>query len=190
VSTHPDSAAADTAAMLALAAGRDTALHELMDRWRAPLTAFLYRLTGCYETALDLAQETFVRIYQARARYDAAARFSTWLFAIAANLARNHARWRARHPEAPLPEDDTRHDPAADPAATAQAREKLRAVQHALAALPGDQREALILSAYHDLPHAEIATILHCTAKAVEHRIHRARQQLRTTLAAHGENNA
>jgi len=187
VSTTSQPADPDTAAMHALADGQDTALHGVMDRWRDKVTAFLYRLTGCYETALDLAQETFVRVYRARLRYDARGVFSTWLFAIAANLARNRARWRARHPEAPLPQDDERHDPAADPATTAAAREQLRAVQQAMAALPGDQREALVLSVYHELPHAEIAAVLGCSAKAVEHRIHRARQQLRTMMARAGD---
>jgi RNA polymerase sigma-70 factor (ECF subfamily) len=172
----------DTADMLALAGGRDTALHGIMDRWRDKVAAFLYRMTGCQDTALDLAQETFVRVWQARHRYDAGGRFSTWLFAIAANLARNHARWRSRHPEAPLPEDDPRPDSAPDPAAAAAAREQLQAVQRAIAALPPDLREALVLSVYHEMPHAEIAAALGCSAKAVETRIYRARQLLREAL--------
>jgi RNA polymerase sigma-70 factor (ECF subfamily) len=172
----------DSADMLALAGGRDTALHGLMDRWRDKVAAFLHRMTGCQETALDLAQETFVRVWQARHRYEAGGRFSTWLFAIAANLARNHARWRSRHPEAPLPEDDLRPDSSLDPAATAAAREQIRAVQRAIAALPPDLREALVLSVYHEMPHAEIAAALGCSAKAVETRIYRARQHLREVL--------
>ena len=179
----PDAADPDAADMLALAAGRDTALHGIMDRWRDKVAAFLHRMTGCHETALDLAQETFVRVWQARQRYDAGGRFSTWLFAIAANLARNHARWRSRHPEAPLPEDDSRPDTSPDPAAGAAAREQLKAVQRAIAALPPDLREALILSVYHEMPHAEIAAALGCSAKAVETRIYRARQRLQETLA-------
>ena len=171
--------------MQALAAGQDTALHGIMDRWRDKVAAFLYRMCGSQDTALDLAQETFVRVYQARLRYTSGHPFSTWLFAIAANLARNHARWRSRHPEAPLPPLDVRPDPSADPAVTAAQREQLQAVQSAIAALPVDQREALVLSVYQELPHAEIAAALGCSAKAVEHRIHRARQQLRTALERH-----
>src|SRR6187549_905955 len=115
--------------MQALAAGEDTALHGIMDRWRDKVAAFLYRMCGSHETALDLAQETFVRVYQARRRYAPGKPFSTWLFAIAANLARKHARWRARHPETAHPHEDTREDTAADPAATAAARDTLCAVQ-------------------------------------------------------------
>ena len=173
----------DTADMQSLAGGHDTALNALMLRWRDKVTAFLHRMTGCPDTALDLAQETFVRVWQARRRYDARGRFSTWLFSIAANLARNHARWRSRHPEAALPEDDSRLDPSQSPDDATASREQVRAVQRAIAALPDDLREALVLSVYHDLPHAEIAAALGCSAKAVELRIYRARQQLRAALA-------
>jgi RNA polymerase sigma-70 factor (ECF subfamily) len=175
-------AAPDTAAMQALAAGQDTALHGLMDRWRDKVAAFLYRMCGSYDAALDLAEETFVRVYQARHRFTAGKPFSTWLFAIAANLARNHVRWRSRHPEVPLPQDDTRPDPGANPSSAIEAREQLRAVESAIAALPVDFREALVLSVYHELSHAEIAAALRCSTKAVERRISRARQQLREML--------
>jgi RNA polymerase sigma-70 factor (ECF subfamily) len=172
--------------MQALANGQDTALHGIMDRWRDKVAAFVFRMCGSYETARDLAAETFVRVYQARHRYSAGKPFSTWLFAIAANLARNHARWRSRHPEAPLPAEDNREAPDADPAAAAASREALCAVENAMAALPGDQREALVLSVYHELSHAEIAAALGCTVKAVERRICRAREQLRDTLQGRG----
>lgn len=170
--------------MAALAAGHDSALSAIMERWRQPVAAFLYRMTGQHDAANDLAQETFVRVYQARLRYDARGRFSTWLFSIAANLARNFARWRSRHPEVSLPDDDTREDPGYSPSAAAAARERSEAVQKAITSLPPDLREALVLSVYHDLSHAEIATTLGCTAKAVETRIYRARQALRESLKA------
>ena len=182
MSDSPPSQDADHAAMLALADGHDSALNDIMARWRGGIIAFLYRLTGCHETALDLTQETFVRVYTARHRYDARGKFSTWLFSIATNLARNHARWRSRHPEVALPEDDSRLDTAPAPDDAAVSREQLAAVQQAIAALPGDLREALVLSVYHEMPHAEIAAILGCSIKAVELRIYRARQQLREKL--------
>lgn len=174
---------ADAADMIALARGRDAALHGIMERWRSKVAGFLMRMTGCEETAQDLAQETFVRVWQARHRYEPGGRFSTWLFSIAANLARNHLRWRSRHPEAPLPEDDVRLDGAPDPAGSAEAREQLRAVRKAIAGLPAELREALVLSVYQEMPHAEIAGVLGCSAKAVETRIYRARQQLRELLS-------
>src|SRR5690606_35165531 len=89
-----DQPPADEALAAALRAGDDAALDTLMLRWQVPLRAFLYRHTHNEADALDLAQETFVRIYQHRARYREGARFSTWMFQIALNLARDHARRR------------------------------------------------------------------------------------------------
>src|SRR4030095_16121993 len=93
---------ADIKAMLRLRGGEDLALGELMQRWQEPLVSFIYRYTGNKEDALDLAQETFARVYESRIRYQPTAKFSTWLFKIAANLCRNHARWQERHPTVAL----------------------------------------------------------------------------------------
>ena len=83
--------------MSRLAAGDDLALNVLMDRWGERVASFLHKMTGSRDTAVDLAQETFVKLYQARDRYRPSGSFSTYLFAIASNLARNHARWKSRH---------------------------------------------------------------------------------------------
>jgi RNA polymerase sigma-70 factor, ECF subfamily len=101
--------ATDTELMTRLAQGDDLALNALMTRWGERVASFLYRMTGNPATAADLAQETFVKLYQARYRYRAAGKFSTYLFAIAANLERNHARWKMRHPTVSI---DQPEDPA------------------------------------------------------------------------------
>jgi RNA polymerase sigma-70 factor (ECF subfamily) len=90
--------ATDAELMASLAAGEDLALNALMARWSERVIAFLFRMTGRRETAVDLAQETFVKLYQARGNYRPQGAFSTYLLAFAVNLARNHARWQARHP--------------------------------------------------------------------------------------------
>ncbi len=82
--------------------GDDLALNALMDRWRKPILGYLYRTTGDYETAADLAQEVFVRVYRSRKKYRPSGSATSYLFTIAANLARNHFRWSKRHPEAEL----------------------------------------------------------------------------------------
>lgn len=177
--------------MQRLSAGDDPALNGLMERWQAPLTAFIYRYTGSHEDALDLAQETFVRVYQSRFRYRSGARFSAWLFTIAANLCRNHARWCKRHPTVSLHvspgEDEIGADMAApglSPAASAERRELAEAVREQVQRLPHDLRTAVLLSEYEQLSHAEIAEILGCTPKAVETRLYRARERLRKSLTA------
>src|SRR5260370_9065075 len=86
----------DAELMLRLKSGEDSILNELMTRWHQPLVAFIYRYIRHETDALDLAQETFVRVYETRHRYTVQAKFSTWLFSIAANLCRNHLRWRQR----------------------------------------------------------------------------------------------
>ena len=183
---------ADAHAMERLRDGDDLALNELMTRWQEPLTRFLIRYTGSEPDALDLAQDAFVRVYEARARYDARGNFSTWLYTIAGNLCRNHARYKTRHPALSLdaalsPDGDTTlgeqlPSDAATPAASADEMERAAAVRDAIAALPDEQRTATILFEYEDQSHAEIAAVLGCSAKAVETRLYRARQTLRERL--------
>ena len=181
-------AASDEGLMGALAAGDDAALNPLMDRWQAPLRRFLYRYTQNEADALDLAQETFVRIYQHRARYRAGARFSTWLFQIALNLARSRARWQRRHPTDSLDSESEIRNPQSPisdlttPAQAALSTERAASVRQAVAGLPAELREAVVLFEYEDKSHAEIAAIVRVTPKAVETRLYRARQQLRKTL--------
>lgn len=184
---------ADIAAMLRLRDGDDLALNELMSRWQEPLVRFLYRYTVSEEDAQDLAQETFVRVYEHRARYDARGKFSTWLYTIAGNLSRNHARWKVRHPTVSLETETAAQsdttlgeqlpDKARAPAQDAAGHELTDAVRDAIQALPDDQRTATILFEYEDQPHMEIAAVLGCSPKAVETRLYRARQFLRERLA-------
>lgn len=184
---------ADVAAMLRLREGDDLALNELMARWQTPLVRFLYRYTVSEPDALDLAQETFVRIYEHRTSYDARGKFSTWLYTIAGNLCRNHARWKARHPtvstEVEIPGESDRTlgdqlpDPMRTPAQEAAGHELADAVRDAIQALPDDQRTATILYEYEDVAYADIAKVLGCSAKAVENKLYRARQYLRERLA-------
>lgn len=186
-----DSHEADAAAMTRLRDGDDLALNELMARWQQPLVNYLARFCGSETGALDLAQDTFVRVYEARSRYDARGKFATWLYTIAGNLARNSHRWQQRHPTVSLdaPTDANggtlaTHLPDSAPAPDARAErsERAAAVRAAVAELPEDLRAAVILSEFDDLSHADIASVLDCTAKAVETRLYRARQTLREKL--------
>jgi len=139
---------ADISAMRRLREGEDLALNEIMERWHRRVTSYLLRFTGNETVAIDLAQETFVRVYQSRKRYRPEAKFSTWLFAIASNLAREHFRWLKRHPTASLNEADEAERPlservAADglnPSEAAENIEQTRAVRDAVMSLPNDLR--------------------------------------------------
>lgn len=178
--------------MVRLAGGNDAALSDLMERHATKIYHFLLRLLQNHEDAADLAQEAFAKVYHNRSRFDSRQKFSTWLYAIASNLARDRFRWRARHPQFSLdgesdqPEtnlkESLRH-PGISPDENLQIQERAAAVRAAVSALPPELREPLILSVYEGLPHAEIGNILNCSAKAVETRIYRARNHLRRQLA-------
>jgi RNA polymerase sigma-70 factor (ECF subfamily) len=183
--------AQDQADMARLTAGDDPALNSIMARHGERLFHYLIRVLQDDNEAADLAQESFVRVFQNRQRFDPDKKFSTWLYAIATNLARDRLRWMSRHPQVPLDSDET--DPAGIHAARAATQptphealvteERAAAVRSALAQLPEELRVPLILSEYEEHSHAEIAAVLDCSAKAVEMRLYRARQQLRARLA-------
>jgi RNA polymerase sigma-70 factor, ECF subfamily len=181
----------DRADMERLAAGQDTALNDLMERHATPVFHFLCRMVGNEDDANDLAQETFVRVFRSRDSFRTGEKFSTWLYTIAANLARNHFRWRARHPgisleavtvETEQPVGDAPPSPGLPPNEQAAATERAAAVRAAVGRLPEDMREAIVLCEWEELSVAEAAAILETTPKAVESRLYRARQILRERL--------
>ena len=183
--------ARDCADMERLIAGQDTALNDLMERHATPVFHFLCRMVANEDDANDLAQETFVRIFKARDSFHTNEKFSTWLFTIAANLARNHFRWRSRHPAISLETKNTETEqtlgstlPSDAPAPNEQAlaTERAGAVRAAVGKLPEDMREAIVLCEWEELSMAEAAAILETTPKAVESRLYRARQLLRERL--------
>lgn len=178
--------------MRRLAGGHDQALNQLIERHAEKLLAYLLRQLQNQADAEELAQETFVRVYQNRRKFDPRQKFSTWLYAIATNLVKDKYRWRSRHPTVPLDEPLTPSgdslgevlaDQQAGPGDLLADREDLDLLRRAVAELPEELRTALILSEYQDCSHAEIASVLHCSVKAVEGRIHRAREHLRKALA-------
>jgi RNA polymerase sigma-70 factor, ECF subfamily len=191
--TEPICDEQDARDMTELAAGHDAALNVLMERHAQKLFHYLVRSLQDESDAADLAQETFVKVYQNRARFDPGQKFTTWLYAIASNLVRDRYRWRSRHPQVSLEAEtdqietslrDSVRNPGLAPDQSLQAEERAKAVRQAVAALPEEIRQPLILATYEELPQAEIAQILHCSVKAVETRIYRARQRLRESLAS------
>jgi RNA polymerase sigma-70 factor (ECF subfamily) len=183
IATDPDE---DQILMCELGGGNELALNRLMQRWSGRVISYLERLCGNHATACDLAQEVFVRVYKNRHRFRPECKFSTWLYAIATNLARNHARWHQRHPlrlvdPATLREGAPAcHQPPPDQ--HAELSEQARRVRDAIEALPDDQREALLLSVFEGLSHQEIADILSTRPKVIEMRLYRARKALAAQL--------
>jgi RNA polymerase sigma-70 factor (ECF subfamily) len=169
-----------------------SAFETLVDRHRQAVVNFAYRMLQDLTEAEDIAQAAFVQVYKAADRYQTSARFTTWLFTITRNLCLNELRRRSRHPADSL--DQTRDDDSDVPlrqfeelrtAAPPDAllREELTAkVETAVAALPENQRTALLLYQRDDLSYEEICGVLGCSLSATKSLIHRARETLKRQL--------
>jgi RNA polymerase sigma-70 factor, ECF subfamily len=182
----------DLARMARLIDGDDSALNQLMERWQKPLLSFILRYVGNHADAIELAEETFVRVYQNRTRFNFKSKFSTWLLAIATNLCRRHARWRRRHPAISLDETASA-DEAYDrylsisaeetPSGLAERSELAKLVRDEIDRLPHHLKTVIILFEYENFSYDEIGGILGCTPKAVETRLYRVRKLLAKRLA-------
>jgi len=175
----------DVRLMLAFRAGDDSALSDLYRRWAGPLLRYLERMVKERATAEELVQESFIRVHQAKDRYEPQARFSTWLFRIGRNLALNEldlARRKKPHlsTDLEMSEEDARpqltlvsNTPSADSIIDAKRTREL--IESVLAELPERQRSALWLSTVEGHSYAEVATVLETSTASVKSLIHRAR---------------
>src|SRR5215216_5468899 len=173
----------DTELMLAVRGGDLDALGALFRRHYDRAHALCYRLTASAAAADDLAQETFLRILRYRHTFRGDAQFTTWMYRLARNVCLDHLRSaaRANGAEARWAGDGEPAGPAAEPGADAG---RLAAIEEAMARLPVEQREALVLSRYHGMCYDEIARTLECTAGAARVRVHRALKALRAMARA------
>lgn len=182
----------DTALVEGFRRGDETAFERLMMLHKEPLYGFIFRHVDNASDAEDILVRTFTKAWQSRASYQPRALLSTWLHSIAINLCRDHARKRRRRP-GDFPLDKRRvdiDDPAnklpspgnSDPAITAAEEEEALLVRNAIHDLPHELKSALILCALEGHSQESAAQILNCTAKAIETRIYRAKQHLRTRL--------
>lgn len=178
----------DVRLMLAYRGGDEAALAELYRRWAARLLRYLERIVKEPAVAEELLQDTFLRVLDARERYVPEARFSTWLYHIARNLACNElARSRSRHPHVSSDSSERCEDgrpalvlvaggPRPDVDADAR-REHARFVQ-AFSTLPEPQQSALWLAVVEGHSYEEIAAVLGTSVQSVKNRVHRARAAL------------
>jgi RNA polymerase sigma-70 factor, ECF subfamily len=169
------------------------AFAELVELYQQRLITVMHHLVGNKEEAEDLAQEAFLRVYRVRKKYRPRAKFSTWLFTIANNLALNALRSRQRRPAVPLnvrdsgplgprPAEQLVRDRASQPGAHLQQQELAAIIAEALDGLNERQRMAVILNKFEDMNYAEIADIMEMSTKAVKSLLSRARENLRATL--------
>lgn len=179
----------DVELMLRVKAGDAASFAVLLERYRAPLIHYLNRMVQDPASAEELAQEVFLRVYKARGRYLPDARFTTWLFKIATNLALNAVRDRRieRGLEAPIEEMDSgSREAVANQRRNVEQemieRERVRRIREAVWALPEKQRAAVILHKYHDMDYIQISKILGCSTSALRSLLFRAYESLRERL--------
>lgn len=184
IDQDPDRSAVEKAQL-----GHEDALADLLQRYREPIFAFVFRSLGGSVQAEDVAQETFVRAFQniGSFRFRNSARFSTWLFQLARHAALDELRRQRRRPTLSL--DEFVREPATAEANAADQmihHELGEAIGKAVAALPEDQRTALVLTEYHGQSAQEVARVLGCTVRGAESRLFRARQAAREQLERQG----
>jgi RNA polymerase sigma-70 factor (ECF subfamily) len=182
----------DAALMLRVKQGDTAAFTTLVEKYKQPVMNLAWRTLRDETEAEDLAQNVFVQAWKSAHRYQATAKFSTWLFTIARNLCLNEIRRRVRHPAESLAQtrDDSDEQPlyqVVDKRISAAPEEMLRGelerkVDEALLALPENQRTALGLCRQEELSYEEIAVVLGCSLSATKSLIHRARETLKARL--------
>ena len=148
----------------------------LFERYHVSLYSFFVRLTGDRVLSEDLVQEVFLRMLKYRHTYRGG-QFTCWMYRIARNARGDHFRkWRA---ESELPEADSLPSGQRSASETLEKQQDHQLLMAALARLPHDKREVLLLSRYQHLKYEEIAELLGCTVTAVKLRVHRAMKDLR-----------
>jgi RNA polymerase sigma-70 factor, ECF subfamily len=179
--------------MLAFQQGDDSAFEQLLETYQGAAFSMLRRILGPYAPIEDLAQEAFLRVWRSRARYQAAGKFTTFLYRITYNLALNRLRDDKRKPLYSMPRtsdgaDFPQEDLASSgPATEVNAGDWALIVRRCLLELPENQRAALVFQHYDGLELDDIAEILGSSSKAVKSLLHRARTNLRTLLTPYRE---
>lgn len=183
--------------MLRVKAGDDSAFAELVSQFQDRVIGLLYHLLGNADEAEDLAQEVFLRVYRSRERYEPTAKFSTWLFTIVNNIARNAIRDRRRRREREtldVNRSDVRplENMAVAPSGAMPSRifargELTEVVRSAVSALSEDQRIALMLNKFEHMNYRQVAEVLGRSETAVKSLLARARAVLRDILQGYVE---
>jgi RNA polymerase sigma-70 factor, ECF subfamily len=182
----------DAEVMLRVKAGDQSAFDYLVQKYRRPLVSFMYRMARNTAAAEDLAQEVFLRVYRSRQTYEASAKFTTWLYRIATNLAVNHARdTRHERPEVTVSLDEPDEETGttldvADGAVTVEEslvrRERTLAIRAKVEALPERQKLAVIMHKYQQMDYKQIAEVLKLSESATKSLLFRAYETLREQL--------
>lgn len=181
----------DAQLMLRVKEGDDASFAALLERYRAPVIHFIYRMVQSQHIAEELAQDVFLRVYRARKGYEPNAKFTTWLFRIATHIALNAIRdGRGERGTASLDDQEAKTSELPDRRRTIEQAmledARLAEVRRAVQALPAKQRAAVLMHKYQELDYAQIARALGCSESAVKSLLFRAYETLRRKLAHFG----
>ena len=187
-------AAADTELVTRAIAGREEGFAELVRRYQRPIAAYVYRMVGDYDAALDLTQEVFIKVYGSLTRYRPEFKFSTWIYRIAHNAAIDHLRRsdgsRTEDLQAEGEGGRTFERPLASAAPTpeqeSERSERRAEIESVVRELPPAYRELIVLRHSLDLSYDEIAEVTGLPLGTVKNRIFRAREAMRSLLVGRG----
>jgi RNA polymerase sigma-70 factor, ECF subfamily len=172
--------------------GGEGSFEELVRRYQRPISAYVYRMVGNYESALDLTQEIFIKVYNSLERYRAEFKFSTWIYKIAHNAAVDHLRRSATREQSLVigPEGDQFDLPIESsrlsPEQESERRERRGEIETVVRALPANYRELVILRHSQDLSYEEIVEVTGLPLGTVKNRLFRAREMMRQQFVEKG----
>src|ERR1043166_8305152 len=200
ISTRPSilrlSGVADIELVETAVRGREASFEELVRRYQRPIAAYVYRMVGDYDAALDLTQEVFIKVYNSLSRYRSEFKFSTWIYKIAHNAAIDHLRRHAvREQIISTGIDGERGEVTIEsrrltPEQESERKERRTEIESVVQLLQPSYRELIVLRHSHDLSYDEIAEVTGLPLGTVKNRLFRAREAMRDLLVQRGINSA
>ncbi|MCA1576444.1 MAG: sigma-70 family RNA polymerase sigma factor [Acidobacteria bacterium] len=186
------SAVSDRELVAIAISGFDGSFEELVRRYQRPISAYVYRMVGNYESALDLTQEIFIKVYNSLTRYRAEFKFSTWIYKIAHNAAVDHLRRNSTREQSlvagiegdtfDLPIESARLSPEQE----SERKERRGEIEAVVRTLPSNYRELIILRHSQDLSYEEIVEVTGLPLGTVKNRLFRAREMMRQQFVDKG----
>ena len=185
-------AVADSELVAKALAGREESFEELVRRYQRPIAAYVYRMVGNYDAALDLTQEVFIKIYGSLARYRSEFKFSTWIYKIAHNASIDHLRRNTTRDQSLTGEaDGTQYEiplksSKPTPEQESERRERRTEIEAVVSQLPHAYKDLILLRHSHDLSYDEIAEVTGLPLGTVKNRLFRAREMMREHFLQRG----
>jgi RNA polymerase sigma-70 factor, ECF subfamily len=181
---------ADSELVQSTLSGRESGFEELVRRYQRPIAAYVYRMVGDYDAALDLTQEVFIKVYASLSRYRPEFKFSTWIYKIAHNAAIDHLRRHATRETIANSETDrvevTIETRRLSPEQESERTERCSEIETVVQLLPPPYRELILLRHSQDLSYEEIAEVTGLPLGTVKNRLFRAREAMREQLMQRG----